>query len=140
MSITLELPADMDSKLRARASRRGMTPEDYLRTIALDRLRPRRSSYQSLSAEEQETIAKLNGELTRDFWHRYKELERKIISGDFSEAERDEALELARQSEAWNVRRISAINEMAERRGMKWDALMRQLKMSHHPDAGEGQL
>ncbi|MBC8139545.1 MAG: hypothetical protein H8F28_27005 [Fibrella sp.] len=52
MSLTLKLPPEMDSKLRARAARRGMTPEDYLKAIAIDRLRPRRTSAATLTPQE----------------------------------------------------------------------------------------
>ncbi|MBC7807857.1 MAG: hypothetical protein H7145_17120 [Akkermansiaceae bacterium] len=138
MPITLELSPDLENDLRIEATRRNVGVEklasDYFSRSWRSRHR-KRSPLDILTPGEQEVIEKLNAELTREFWHRYKELERKISDADFSEAEREEALEMSRRSEAWNVRRITAIDEMARRRGMKWDELMRQLKISHHPGA-----
>ena len=52
MPYTLELPPDADLKLRQRASRRHMTPEDYLQAKMLGWLRPRPEPNVRMTPEE----------------------------------------------------------------------------------------
>lgn len=136
MPLTVMLPSDEYSKLHKRASRRGMTPEDYLRTIALDKLNPRRASDYLLTKEEKKTIATLNDELTRDFWSRYYELQ-ELARTEISDVEHEELMRLLDKAEEWNVRRLTLLMEMAKQRGIDMTTFMRRNKIRHHPVANE---
>ncbi len=136
MPITLDLPPELETRLRARASRRQMTPEEYLRTIAVDRLRPRVTTGMTLTPEERRVIGDLNAELSRDFWLRYYFLQQKARTDATSE-ERDEALELGARSEEWNTRRLTVVMEMTKKRSVTVTEFMRHNKIGHHPMARE---
>jgi hypothetical protein len=88
-----------------------------------------------LSAEEQANLEALNDELTRTFWKRYRTLAAKREDETLTEDERQEFLALTQQSEAWNVRRLELLEELAQKRGMHFPELMRLLGIRHHPHA-----
>lgn len=136
MPLTVELPQDVYSKLRTRAAHRGMTPEDYLRTIAVDRLRSHRASDLLLSREEAEIIESLNGELPRDFWACYYQLQA-VTRTEISEGEHEELMRLMDRAEEWNVCRLTALMEMAKQRRVDVTTFMRRNKIRHHPIAEE---
>lgn len=135
MPYTLELSPDMDSILRTRASRRGLTPEDYLRTITEDRLRPRRGANGLLTSQEREDVTLLNAELSPDFWRRYSELTGKLSAGTLTETEGEEIKQLTAREEAWSGKRIALLQPMARKRQISLLELMKRNGIRHHPDA-----
>jgi hypothetical protein len=84
-----------------------------------------------LSAEEQALLDSLNKELSPAFWQRYHQLAGRELDG----ADRTEFLALIEKTEAWNVRRLELLEELAQRRGMHFPALMQALGIRHHPYA-----
>ena len=134
MPYTLELSPDRDTLLRDRANRLGQTPEEYLRKIVEDRLRPRRSL---LTHEEQEAIALLNAELTPDFWRRYSELTEKLRARIITETEHEEIKQFATQEEAWSAKRLALLHPMAQERNLSLLEFMKRNNISHHPDADQ---
>jgi hypothetical protein len=88
-----------------------------------------------LSAQEQTKLDALNDELPRTFWKRYKALAAKFEDETRTEDEQQEFLTLTQQSEAWNVRRIELLEELAQKRGMHFTQLMQALEIRHHPHA-----
>jgi hypothetical protein len=88
-----------------------------------------------LSAHEQAQLEGINDELPRTFWKRYRTLAAKLEDETLTEDERQELLTLTQQSEAWNVRRLELLEELAQKRGMHFPELMRTLGIRHHPHA-----
>lgn len=88
-----------------------------------------------LTSDEQVRLDALNDELPRSFWKRYRELTRDSELGTLADAERAEFLQLAQQSEAWNIRRLELLEELAQSRGMHFPELMKALAIRHHPHA-----
>ncbi len=116
-----------------------MTPKDYLQAKMLGWLRPRPEPSVRMTLEERQTLDALNAELPRDFWLRYNALQEKTHEATFTTHERDELEVMLSKTGEWNERRIHLFIVMAKRRGMGWSDLMRQLHISHHPDATAGQ-
>nr|WP_309694855.1 hypothetical protein [Armatimonas sp.] len=88
-----------------------------------------------LNAQEQARLDALNDELPRTFWKRYKAFAAKLEDETLTEDERREFLTLTQQSEAWNVRRLELLEELAQKRGMHFPQLMQALEIRHHPHA-----
>ncbi len=84
-----------------------------------------------LSAEEQARLDVLNKELSPAFWRRYHQLAGRELDG----TERTEFLALIEKTETWNVRRLELLEELAQKRGMHFPALMQALGIRHHPHA-----
>ncbi len=93
--------------------------------------RERVDSEVRLSADEQARLDALNGELSPEFWQRYHRLAGRTLDG----AERIEFLALVEKTEAWNIRRLELLEELAQKRGMHFPALMQALGIRHHPHA-----
>ncbi len=88
-----------------------------------------------LSAQEQAQLDALNDELPRTFWKRYRTLAAKLEDETLTQDEREEFLMLTQRSEAWNVRRLELLEELAQKRGMHFPELMKTLEIQHHPHA-----
>lgn len=88
-----------------------------------------------LSAQEQARLDALNDELTRTFWKRYRFLAARLEDETLTEDEHQEFIGLTQQSEAWNVRRLELLEELAQKRGMHFPQLMQALEIRHHPHA-----
>lgn len=88
-----------------------------------------------LSADEQARLDALNQELPRPFWKRYRTFATKLEEGHLTQEESNEFLALTQQSEAWNVRRLELLEELAQKRGVHFPELMQALEIRHHPDA-----
>ncbi|MBC8141692.1 MAG: hypothetical protein H7Y38_09665 [Armatimonadetes bacterium] len=136
MPYILELPPDADLKLRQRASRRHMTPEEYLQAKMLGWLRPRLGANTRITPEEKEIIDALNAQLSRGLWERIYDLQEKARGGA-TEEERGELLKLLEQTEQWNVRRLTEVMKMARKRNMHMTTFMHINKIGHHPVAEE---
>lgn len=135
MPLVLDLPPDMETQLRDEAFRLGVGAEEWARDTLLRRLRraPSRRSTAPTSAER-ETLSKLNAELPADFWRRYNGLREKG-SEVWSETERQEFVQLNDRMEAWNVRRLQVVRQIADGRGVSPLDLLRIWKIERHPDA-----
>ena len=93
------------------------------------------ANHTTLKAEEQARLDALNTELPKAFWKRYRALAAKLSEERITEEERQELIRLTDQSEAWNVRRLELLEELAQKRGMHFPELMQTLGIRHHPDA-----
>lgn len=142
MPITLELSPDVEKDLREEAMRRNIGVETLASTyFAQSWTRSRRRKHlasDTLTLEEQQTIARLNAELPRTFWSRYNALQEKIHQRTITDEEGRELSTLIEQSEEWNIRRIEAISVMAKKRGIRWTDFMQRFGISHHPEANTG--
>ena len=93
------------------------------------------SALATLSPEEQARLDALNEELPLPFWKRYKAFASRSERGVLTEEERIEFLTLLKKTEDWNVRRLEFLEELAQKRGMHFPALMKALGIRHHPYA-----
>jgi plasmid stability protein len=134
MPLVVNLSPEVESALRAEAATRGMETEAFVREIIVRRLR-RPSRHIQLTPEENNQITTLNAELSLEFWTRYQQLQDSLRSAGtaFPESERAELIALTERAEAWNVRRITLLEAMAQKRGVHFPQLMRSLGIRHHP-------
>lgn len=88
-----------------------------------------------LTAEEQVRLDGLNEILPRSFWKRYRTLAAKSEEETITDEEREEFLSLVQKTEAWNVRRLELLEELAQKRQMHFPELMRALGIRYHPYA-----
>jgi hypothetical protein len=135
MTLTLELPPELETRLHQEAARKGVEPETLVREVVARHLRRSRPKVK-LTAEEQASLNALNAELSPSFWKRYRTLQNRRRAERLTEAEHTELLQMVQETEAWNVRRLTLLEQMAQAHGMHFPELMTTLGIRHHPDAG----
>ncbi len=134
MTITLELTPELETQLRAEAKRAGLDESEYVLHTLQERLRLARQAA-PLSPVETELLQHINLGLSEASWQRYHELIARRRAETLTLSEQQELIGLSDQIEEANVRRIEALIELARRRGMPLEALMRQLGIKGSFDA-----
>lgn len=134
MPLVLDLPPEMETQLRDEALRLGVGAEEWARETLLRRLRRNPARRLAPTPHERQLLSDLNAELPAAFWRRYNELREKGAGG-WTESEQQEYIHLNDRMEAWNVRRLQTVKEIAQRRGIAPFDLLRSWKIERHPDA-----
>ena len=135
MAYTIELSSEEESVVQRRATRLGITPQEYLRRSVGRSLRRGNASLLSLTDDEKQALATLNAQLPVSFWERYAELTEKIRARTLTEAEHAEVRTLAAQEEAWNGARLQWLQQLAQKRNVPLLRLMKHNGIAHHPEA-----
>ena len=126
MSLTIELPPEIELALRAAASREGVPPEELVARAVAERFAIGRNGETS---DEGPLVEAIREELPTAFWDRYCPLRDRAISGVLTEAERTELSPLIDQMEMFNARRITLLAELARLRRTDISTLMAQLQV-----------
>lgn len=134
MSLTLQLPPDMEEHLRREATAKGMAADVWAREI-IARHQRRVPRWARLTADEEEQLRTVNALLPPSFWEELNALQRR---GDLLlPAERARYVSLWEQAEEWNVRRVDLLESIAQKRGKHFPQLMKALGIRHHPLASD---
>lgn len=88
-----------------------------------------------LPDEEVRLLEKINEGLSAEAWQRYRELKRKRDAATLTADEHAALIQLSDEIEAWNVRRLEFVAELARMRGMPFPELIRQLGLVPAGDA-----
>jgi hypothetical protein len=137
MSITLELPQDIQKDLEQAAKQAGLTPDAYVLATLREQL-PKSSalgqtqgrSQSQLSKREAELLQSINQSLSQIQWQRYHELLAKRQAEQIIEEERLELVSLSNQLEEANAKRIGYLAELAQLRHTSLDKLMSELGLT----------
>ncbi len=135
MTYTIELSPEEEKIVDRRASRLGVTPQEYVRHALGRPLRVGRSSSLRLNDDEQQALSQMNARLPLSFWERYAELTNALRSETLTEAEKVELGQLAAQEEAWTGERLQLLQQMAQSRNASLLHFMKYNDTGHHPDA-----
>jgi hypothetical protein len=127
MTLTLEINPELEEALRAMAARAGLAPDRYVLHALQDRLARDQATQPHLASEEVKLLEKINEGLSSESWRRYHELKAKRDAATLTPEDPAELITLSDAIEAWNVRRLEFVAELARLRGVPFPDLVRQL-------------
>jgi predicted DNA binding CopG/RHH family protein len=126
-NITLQLPPELEQKLRAEAAKQGINPDRYILNALQERLQVSRHSKLPLSKAEADLLEQINIGLPAQRWQEYHSLLAKRRAETLTEAEQSTLIAISDRIEQANVQRVRALIALAEMRGTDLSTLMRQL-------------
>ena len=124
MTLTIDLPPDLEARLHEEARRHGIDAGLYVLRAVQERLG---AAAPNLSPAESELLRKVNLGLPEHVWARYHELVARRRAETLGDDEHRELVQLSDQIEEANARRIGHLAELAAARGISLDALTAQL-------------
>jgi hypothetical protein len=128
MTLVIDMAPEMEGRLRDKAAREGLSPEEYAARAVEERLervgsrdvpRPARAASGLLNEME--------WRVSPDTWGRYRALIGKRDDGSLTAEEQGELIGLCDHIEVANARRIGALVELAALRRTSLDGLMWEL-------------
>jgi hypothetical protein len=138
MTITIEIPPQLERQLRQEAARVGLAPEAYIVEAVQERLaqtRPRRRHSPHLSPEEARLLSKINLGVSPHEWERYHALVARRKTETLTPDEQTELIALSDRLEEVNAQRIGYLAELARVRNTSLEALVRELGLTPNSDA-----
>jgi hypothetical protein len=133
MSLTLQLTPELESEARQAAAREGIAPEEFAVAALQERLS--RQSGGSPHPSEASLLEQIGVGLPAEIWQRYHQLTAKRRSETLAASEHAELLELTDRVEAWNVRRLELLLQLAQLRGVPLRTLVEDLGLAPAPYA-----
>lgn len=130
MTVVLDLPPDMESKMREVAQAEGLDVAALVRETMATRLRQYNPAR---SLTETELLAHLNRGFSETFWNRYRLLIAKRQAETMTDTEQQEAISMSDHLETWRVERLQYLIRLAELRQTTVDALMQELGLRPTP-------
>lgn len=120
MTVVLDLPPEMESKMQELAQVEGLD----LSGLVLETMTARLRQYNPARAlSEAELLARINRGYPEAFWERYRQLIAKRRVETMTPGEQQEAIRMSDQLEAWRVERLQYLIKLAEIRHTSVDAL-----------------
>lgn len=130
MSITLEVPPELESQIQQAAATIGLSPDAYILDSVRERLqraKPRSTLIKHLSSRESKLIQQINQSLSEIQWLRYRELLSKRQAETLTLDEQTELIAISDQIEEANVQRITYVAELAQLRQTTIPMIMKEL-------------
>jgi hypothetical protein len=140
MAITLQMPPQLEARVRDEAMREGL-PTDAVILRALARVYPEAPSAESsepISAREIELLGKFDLGLTEDEWRRYWELRGKLEDETLTPSEHSELVAVNDHIELANAKRMPYLIELAGLRNVPLPQLMDELGLGSGREARGG--
>jgi hypothetical protein len=133
--MTLELAPELEAALRALAETEGVEPERYALRLVQEGVRHHTACPVRLPREEAILLEQLNQGLAPEMWQRYHELIAKRRAETLTPDEQATLIRMSDEIEAWNVRRLSLLIELARLRNLPVPKLMEDLGLRAPSDA-----
>lgn len=128
MNITVDIAADIESRLLQEAARQGVDPGQYIVNAVRARLEDQNCSAPRLNTEQSRLLEEINqGGLSQTEWSRYYALVAKRQANALTENEYAELTTMSDHIEELNARRMEHLTELARLRGTKLPELLDQL-------------
>ena len=128
MTVVLDLPPEMESKMQEVAQAEGLDVSALVRETMAARLR----QYDpSRFLTEAELITRINRGFPEAFWDRYRLLIARRRTETMTLEEQQEAIGMSDRLEAWNVERLQYLIKLAAIRHTSAGALMQEMGL--HP-------
>jgi len=128
MTVTVDIPPDMETRVRQAAEAEGVDVPTFMREATASLLR-QYDPARSLS--EADLLARINRGFPEAFWNRHRQLIAKRRAETMTHEEQQEAIGMSDQLEAWNVERLQYLIKLAEIRHTSVDALVQEMGL--HP-------
>src|SRR5690349_14542677 len=120
MTLTINLPPELEAQLREEAARAGLDPDTFIRSALEERLQDAQSrvtaSPSHLSRVEADLLQKINQGLPPPVWQRYHELIAKRRAETLLADEQAELIALSDRIEETNAQRLEFLVELARLR------------------------
>lgn len=130
MTLVLELPPEMEGRVREVAQAEGVDVSALLREATEARLRqydPART------LTEGALLARISRGFPETFWNRYRRLIARRRAETLTRKEQQELIGMSDQMEAWRVERLQYLIKLAEIRQTSLDALIQELGLRPTP-------
>jgi hypothetical protein len=131
MSLTLELSPELEAEARRVAAQAGMAPEDFAVAALQERVWQQRDT--GPAPTDSSLLEQIGSGLTAEIWSRYHALTAKRRSQALTDSEYAELLQLSDKVEAWNVRRLDLLLQLAQLRGKPLRQLVEELGLAVPP-------
>jgi hypothetical protein len=127
MTLTVQMPSELESRLRDEAARQGLDASAFILRTLEQRLRSSQPDVQALTTRETELLEQINTGIAEDRWQRYRELVRRRDAEALAAGEHGELLSLSDEIEQGNARRMGFLAELADLKGVPLATLMQTL-------------
>lgn len=133
MNLTIDLTADLESRLLQEAAKQGMDPSQFVVNAVRARLQGDNSATPCLDAEQSNLLEQINRGISQTQWSRYYALVDKRQANTLTEDELAELSGVSNHIEALNVHRMECLAELARLRGATLPELLDQLGIVSPP-------
>lgn len=133
MTITVDIGADLESRLLQEAAKQGVDPGQYIVNAMRAALQMQTPDATPMNAEESRLVEEINRGLSQEQWNRYYELVSKRRAEAMTGQEIRELTALSNRIEELNARRIECLAELALSRGTTLPELLKQLGIASPP-------
>ncbi|MFQ5342169.1 MAG: hypothetical protein ACE5F6_11555 [Anaerolineae bacterium] len=127
MTITLELPPEVATRLRKEAKKANLDPDAFIAKTLREHLRQVQTQPPHLSKPESELLQKINLGLSQEEWQHYHELIAKRRAETLASGEQEELIALSDRIEEANARRMAYLVRLARLRQTSLESVMEQL-------------
>jgi hypothetical protein len=127
MTITVDIGADLESRLLDEAAKQGMDPVQFIVDAVRARLEHQNAIAPHLDAEQSRLLEEINRGLPQSEWSRYYALVAKRQAEALADEEYAELVALSHRIEELNARRIERLVALARLRGATLADLLDQL-------------
>jgi hypothetical protein len=134
VTLTVDLPPELEAELRVLAAEEGVAPDAYLVHLLEERVR-RRTRSPRLSTQETSLLQQINEGLPAATWQRYHALKALRQAETLTPDEQSELISLSDEIEEWNARRFGLVVELARLRGVPFASLAKELGLEAPPHA-----
>ncbi len=137
MSITIDIPKELEDNLRAKARVAGMDIHQFIERLLRKEAHIEESHQVQLPKDEAELLKKINLGLSKEEWERYYGLIEKREAETLTQSEHEELIQLSDKIEEANANRIRFLADLALLRGISLSALMEELGIQGRTHAEE---
>ena len=127
MTITVDIGAELESRLLHAAARQGLDPGQYIVNVVRARLEAQDATAPHLDSEQSRLLEEINQGLSQTQWSRYYELVSQRQAGTLADDEYAELTALSNRIEELNSHRMKRLAELARLRGTTFPELLDQL-------------
>ena len=129
MTMTIDLPLELETELRDEAAKEGLAPDRFVLDTLEERLRRKRAGQgvSHLSKAESELMQRINQGLPVETWQRYHALRAKCQAETLTPEEHQELMLLSDQVEMDYAQRLGLVLELAHLRGTSLETQMKTL-------------
>jgi uncharacterized protein (DUF1778 family) len=128
MTLTLELPPDLEKSIKEAAAKAGEQPTDFVIEAVQERL-SKTPVQKHLSKRESELLLAVNQSFVHVQWQQYFELVDKREAEAITKDELTELIELSNSIEEANAKRLQYLIELAQLRNVSLEQLMNDLDL-----------
>lgn len=134
MTLTVELPASLEQRIRDRAAQLGGDPETIVANLVRDHFSAEVDSPFALTEDETRWLKQVNEVPRTGVRERWRELDRLRKAGQLDQAQQAEMTELYDQIETNHARRVAAAAKLARLWQVSLDTVIDQLGLSPSGD------